>query len=109
MNKSIVKTTGIILLAAPFISATAESSLDDAYSYENLGVFDTPVAHTRNIPKQDVNTSEMYAWEQRDAYEFDQAGPSSSERAEIAVFSETDAIQEISLPTYTGEYGGDDE
>jgi hypothetical protein len=108
MKKSMLKTTGIILLAAPFMALASDTSLDDAYSYESLSSFDTPVAHNNNIQKQDVNTTEMYAWEVRDTYEFDRTGPSSSERVEIAVFSETERLQQIELPAYTGEYGGDD-
>jgi hypothetical protein len=109
MKNFIVKTTGVILLAAPLMALAGDTSLDDAYSYETLSSFDTPVAHNNNIPKQDVNITEMYAWEVSDAYEFDLSEPSSLERAEIAVFSEVGEIQEISLPSYTGEYGGEGE
>ena len=109
MKNFIVTTSGVVLLAVPFMVAIAETSLDDAYSYESLSSFDTPVAHNHNIPKRDVNSSEMYAWEIRDTYDFDYSGPSSPERAEIAVFSEVVGIQEINLPSYTGEYGGEGE
>lgn len=109
MKKSILKTTGVILLAAPFMALAGDISLDDAYSYESSSAFDTPVAHTNNIQKQDVNSTEMYAWEQRDTYDFNTSRPGSSERVEMAVFSEVSIhIEPTALPTYTGEYGGED-
>ena len=108
MKKSMLKTTGIILLAAPFMAIAADTSLDDIYKYESLGAFETHEAHSNSVLKQDVTVPDACLGEVRDTYEFDLTGPSSSERVEIAVFSETERLQQIELPAYTGEYGGDD-
>ena len=108
MKKSILKTTGIILLAAPFMAIAADTSLDDIYKYESLGAFETHEAHSNSVLKQDVTVPEMHVWDMPNTYEIDRTGPSSSERVEIAVFSETERLQQIELPAYTGEYGGDD-
>jgi len=102
---SLITTTGVILLAAPFMAATADTSLDDAYLYENSGAFNSPVAGSHDIQKSDVSIDDMYAWEQRDSYEFSSSGPTSSEQTEIAVFSEVSIeLEPTALPSYTGEY-----
>lgn len=99
MSNFIAKTTGVILLAAPFMALAGDTSLTDAYNYESLGAFDAPVAGSSDTRKTDVSTSDMYSWEARDTYEFGLVGTTSSERTEIAVFAEgMPASDDIELP-----------
>ena len=99
MKKTLTTTTGIIMLAVPFMLSAADLSLDDAYHDEDLSAFSTPSAGSQNVRHSDVSSSEMYAYETRDAYEFGTISTSSSERTEIAVFSEgASPSQDIDLP-----------
>lgn len=88
MKKTLTTTTGVIMLAVPFMLSAADLSLDDTYHDEGLSAFSTPSAGSQNAGHSEVSSSEMYAWESRDAYEFGTISTTSSERTEIAVFAE---------------------
>ena len=88
MKKTLTTTTGVIMLATPLMLFAGSLSLDDAYLDEGPGAFSTPTAGSHDVGRTNVSTSEMYAWEVRDAYEFGPAGTTGSERTEIAVFAE---------------------
>lgn len=99
MKKTLTTTAGVIMLATPLMLFAGSLSLDDAYLDGGPGAFSTPTAGSHDVGRKNVSTSEMYAWEERDTYEFGPAGTTSSERTEIAVFAEGIPVSnEIDLP-----------
>ena len=95
---------GATFLVLPFSAQAAELNIDDIYLFESSSAYDTPKAPAQQIQKSDVRSGEMYAFEQRDTYEFDTLLTTSTERVEMAVFSEVIDEPQGHLPSYTGEY-----